>query len=83
MTTIEIKFESFGAIERLIPHQFSLKCRPSTQISYVLHELVTHFPKSQTLLDQCACAIGENIVTRSTTLQQSTTLVLLSPVAGG
>ncbi|MFN4187082.1 MULTISPECIES: MoaD/ThiS family protein [Acinetobacter] len=83
MTTIEIKIESFGAIERLIPYQFSLNCEPEILIGDVFAELAVLFPKSQLLLDQCACAIGENIVPRHYTIEHSTTLVLLSPVAGG
>ena len=83
MTTIEIKIEGFGAIERLIPQQFSLKCLPSTQISHLLNQLAMLFPQSKKLLEQCACAIGEDIVPRYSTVQHPTTLVLLSPVAGG
>ena len=38
---------------------------------------------AQKMLERCACAIGEDIVSRQMLLNHDSTLVMLSPVAGG
>ena len=52
-------------------------------VNDVLTHIVTLYPDASSVMEKCACAIGEDIVTRQTPLDQSCTLVLLSPVAGG
>ena len=49
----------------------------------VLNHIVDRYPDATKAMDKCACAIGEDIVTRQTVLNSSCTVVLLSPVAGG
>ena len=45
---------------------------------------ITHqYPDATQAIERCACAIGEDIISRQTYLSQNCTLVLLSPVAGG
>ncbi|MGE8538735.1 MAG: MoaD/ThiS family protein [Acinetobacter sp.] len=53
------------------------------QVSEVLKQLLSICPDIQPMLERCACAIGEDIISREKVLTQDSTLVLLSPVAGG
>ena len=83
MTHITIKIESFGAIERLLPENLSMTCFAQQSIAEVLQQVTDQFPESFSMLERCACAMGEDIVPRQTALMQDSTVVLLSPVAGG
>ena len=83
MQTIEIKIEAFGAIERLLPKELAFEFAKNQTVEEVLSHIVMLYPESTKVMEKCACAIGEDIVTRQTPLDQSCTLVLLSPVAGG
>lgn len=83
MQAIEIKIETFGAIERLLPKILAVEFAKNCQVKEVLDDIVQHYPEASQAMEKCACAIGEDIVTRQTILATSCTLVLLSPVAGG
>lgn len=83
MQTIEIKIEAFGAIERLLPKVLAFEFAENQSVKDVLTHIVTLYPEAHQAMEKCACAIGEDIVTRHMELDQSCTLVLLSPVAGG
>ncbi len=83
MQTIEIKIEAFGAIERLLPKALAFEFAENQSVKDVLTRVVTLYPEAEQAMEKCACAIGEDIVTRQTALDRSCTLVLLSPVAGG
>lgn len=78
-----IKIEAFGAIERQIPTDLNLQCESEIQVSEVLNQLLSLYPDIQPMLERCACAIGEDIISRQNVLNRDSTLVLLSPVAGG
>lgn len=80
---IHIKIEAFGAIERQLPADLNLQCESEIQVSEVLNQLLSIYPDIQPILERCACAIGENIISRQNVLNRDSTLVLLSPVAGG
>ncbi|WP_263577084.1 MoaD/ThiS family protein [Acinetobacter pseudolwoffii] len=80
---IQIKIEAFGAIERQIPADLNLQCESEIQVSEVLNQLLSLYPDIQPMLERCACAIGEDIISRQNVLNRDSTLVLLSPVAGG
>jgi molybdopterin converting factor small subunit len=81
--TLTINIESFGAISRYLPDELSLNYTESCLVADVLLEILEQYPAADQLLPYCACAVGENIIPRHTRLQQDSTLVLLSPVAGG
>lgn len=83
MQTIEIKIEAFGAIERLLPKALAFEFAADRTVNDVLEHIVNLHPKAIQAMEKCACAIGEDIVTRQTVLATSCSLVLLSPVAGG
>ncbi|WP_062035261.1 MoaD/ThiS family protein [Acinetobacter sp. BMW17] len=83
MQDIHIKIEAYGAIERHLPAELSLSCVPNSLIADVLDQIKIRYPSASDLLERCACAIGEDIVVRQSRLAQDSTLVLLSPVAGG
>ncbi|MGL3044728.1 MoaD/ThiS family protein [Acinetobacter pecorum] len=80
---IHIKIEAFGAIERQLPADLNLQCESEIQVTEVLNQLLFIYPNIQHMLERCACAIGEDIISRQNVLNQDSTLVLLSPVAGG
>ena len=80
---IHIKIEAFGAIERQIPTDLNLQCESEIQVSEVLNQLLSLYPDIQPMLERCACAIGEDIISRQNVLNRDSTLVLLSPVTGG
>ncbi|MGE8544037.1 MAG: MoaD/ThiS family protein [Acinetobacter johnsonii] len=83
MQDIHIKIEAYGAIEKHLPAELSLSCVPNSLIADVLDQIKIRYPSASDLLEHCACAIGEDIVARQSRLAQDSTLVLLSPVAGG
>lgn len=83
MQNIQINIEAFGAIERHLPRDLILHCVESSCITDVLLQLEQLYPDTKQMLERCACAIGEDIVPRQTLLNHDTTLVMLSPVAGG
>lgn len=80
---IHIKIEAFGAIERQLPADLNLQCESEIQVSEVLNQLLSLYPDIQPMLERCACAIGEDIISRQNVLNRDSALVLLSPVAGG
>ena len=81
--SIQIKIEAFGAIEKLLPENLSLVCPNQILVKDVLDEIVSLHPECTKAMEKCACAIGDNVITRQSALSQPCTLVLLSPVAGG
>lgn len=83
MQTIEIKIEAFGAIERLLPKALAFEFAKDQMVKDVLSHIINLYPDANSAMEKCACAIGEDIVTRQTAIETSCTLVLLSPVAGG
>lgn len=80
---MRIKIEAFGAIQRLLPERLSFEVDKGAMVSEVLNQITQNHPDASRLLDRCACAVGENIISRQSLLEQECTLVLLSPVAGG
>ena len=80
---ITVKVQCFGAIERQLPQDLNLQFSSQVMITDVLADVVRTYPESSALLERCACAVGEDIIPRQSLLNTDTTLVLLSPVAGG
>lgn len=80
---IVIYIEAFGAVEREIDENLSFEFDAEIPIAQVLDCIAQAYPLAEEMLDRCACAVGEDIVPRQTVLKTDTTLVLLSPVAGG
>lgn len=78
-----VKIECFGAIERLLPNDLTLQCESKMKLSDVLEYVVRAYPHAENMLELCACAMGEDIISRQTLLTSDSTVVLLSPVAGG
>ena len=81
--SITVKIECFGAVERLLPNDLSLQFESAMSIADVLDNLVKDYPEAGQMIESCACAIGEDILPRQTLLTSDSTVVLLSPVAGG
>ncbi|NNH39395.1 MoaD/ThiS family protein [Acinetobacter sp. ANC 5380] len=83
MPQITIKIEAFGAVERQLPQNLEIFCSANSTVSDVLDQVTQEYPTAYAMIERCACAIGEDIISRQTPLNADTTLVLLSPVAGG
>ncbi|NNH01117.1 MoaD/ThiS family protein [Acinetobacter sp. ANC 5414] len=83
MPQIKIKIEVFGAVERQLPANLEMICSPYSTVGQVLAQVGQEYPAAFTMIERCACAIGEDIISRQTQFHADTTLVLLSPVAGG
>lgn len=83
MAEIQIKIETYGAIERLLPKDLIFSCVENSMVLEILQQISDQYPDCASLLEKCACAIGEEIIPRRHRLTNHCTLVLLSPVAGG
>jgi len=83
MSQIRIRIEAFGAVERQLPQDLEIICKSQSTVSEVLNQVGQDYPDAFGMIERCACAIGEDIISRQTPLSADSTLVLLSPVAGG
>ena len=83
MSQIKIRIEAFGAVERQLPQNFEIICKSQSTVSQILDQVGHNYPEALAIMERCACAIGEDIISRQTSLTADSTLVLLSPVAGG
>ena len=83
MPQIKIKIEAFGAVERQLPQNLEIICSSNSTVSDVLDQVIQECPAAFAMIERCACAMGEDIISRQTLLNSDSTLVLLSPVAGG
>ena len=83
MSQIRIRIEAFGAVERQLPQNLEIICKSQSTVSEVLNQVSQDYPDAFSMIERCACAIGEDIISRQTLLNTDSTLVLLSPVAGG
>ena len=83
MPQIKIKIEAFGAVERQLPQNLEIICSPNSTVSDILDQVTQQCPAASTMIERCACAMGEDIIPRQSKLNSDSTLVLLSPVAGG
>ncbi|RFS30913.1 MoaD/ThiS family protein [Acinetobacter cumulans] len=83
MHSINICIEAFGAIEKQLPQELTFECEFNATVAEVLNMIVQTYPQVEAMLERCACAIGEDIISRQQHLTQNSTVVLLSPVAGG
>lgn len=83
MQQVKIKIQAFGAIERQLPQDLEILCDVNSHVSAVLDQIGCGYPSTIDMIERCACAIGEDIISRQTRIHADLTLVLLSPVAGG
>ena len=81
--TLTVKIECFGAVARLLPTDLSLQFDKELSIGEALDYVSRTYPDAEKMLERCACAMGEDIIPRQTLLTADSTVVLLSPVAGG
>lgn len=65
--SIQIKIEAFGAIEKLLPQNLSLVCPNHILVKNVLDEIVSLHLEYTQAMEKCACAIGDNVITREST----------------
>lgn len=83
MTTINVTIESYGMIKTALPSALNIVCAHGSDVDSILQRIALDHVASVPLLEQCACAIADEMVSRQTKLYADSTLVLLSPVAGG
>lgn len=82
-STVQIRIEAYGAVEKLLPSNLVIQSPLHTDIGSALNQVATLYPEAKVLIERCACAVGEDILPRHTRIHHELTLVLLSPVAGG
>ena len=80
---IQIKIESYGAVEKLLAQDIVMSMQNKILVKDVVDQLKALYPNASEMLDRCACAIGDQIISRQEKLVNDCTVVLLSPVAGG
>lgn len=84
MSEINIQIEAYGGVTRFLPDEtIYLKVQSPVEIEQVLSQIIKNHPQAEQAISLCACAIGEDIISRQNMLDVDCTLVLLSPVAGG
>lgn len=83
MQQLKIKIEAFGAIQKQLPEHLEILCDVHSNVLGILNQIGHQYPSSINMLERCACAIGEDIISRQTRIDRDLILVLLSPVAGG
>ena len=80
---IQVTIHSFGAISRELPKDLCLNAKAPILVEEIVQQLEHDYPNAQQKLQRCACAIETDLIARQHVLLSNTTLVLLSPVAGG
>ncbi|MCF8999186.1 MoaD/ThiS family protein [Acinetobacter nectaris] len=83
MEKITVMIESYGMIKTVLPSTLNIECNHGSDVNSILQKIVRDHANSAPFLEQCACAIGDDMVSRQAQLYTDSTLVLLSPVAGG
>jgi molybdopterin synthase sulfur carrier subunit len=79
-----ITFEFYGRLESLAQaSQLALELPLPISIEQAIQQLAEQKPEISTNLERCACAIGDELVSRSTLLESESRIALLPPVAGG
>lgn len=79
-----ITFEFYGRLERLANQsEMSLSLNTPISLEIALQQLAALKPEIHDNLERCACAIGDELVSRATLVEANTRIALLPPVAGG
>lgn len=80
----QITFEFYGRLGKLANQpELSLPTATPIVLEQALKQLAELKPDLSENLERCACAIGDELVSRSLLLQANTRVALLPPVAGG
>lgn len=80
----QITFEFYGRLERLANQsEIGLKLNTPVSLETALQQLAELKPDLSENLERCACAIGDELVSRSMLVEANTRVALLPPVAGG
>lgn len=80
----QIIFEFYGRLGKLANQQeFVLDTETPVILEQALKVLACLKPNIHDNLERCACAIGDELVARSTLVNANTRIALLPPVAGG
>lgn len=79
-----VTFEFYGRLESLAKtNQYKIELPLPLSIEQAIQHLAEQKPEITMNLERCACAIGDELVSRSTMLNADTRIALLPPVAGG
>ena len=80
----ELRFEFYGRLASLadqasidLPTDFPIRLQDA------LTQLAEQLPQIHDNLERCACAVGDQLVHRDLIIQDTMTIALLPPVAGG
>lgn len=79
-----LTFELYGRLEKLANQsEINLDINTPVSLESALEQLATLKPDLTENLERCACAIGDELVSRSTLVESGSRIALLPPVAGG
>lgn len=79
-----ITFEFYGRLQALAGQpDMALSVALPLSLKQALESLAAELPAISAQLEHCACAIGDELVPRTTMLEESLSIALLPPVAGG
>lgn len=80
----QITFEFYGRLGKLANQpELSLPIVTPVVLEQALKQLADIKPDLSENLERCACAIGDELVSRSMLVEANTRVALLPPVAGG
>jgi molybdopterin converting factor small subunit len=80
----QIIFEFYGRLGKLANEsELSLPIETPIVLEQALKQLAEVKPDLSENLERCACAIGDELVSRSMLVEANTRVALLPPVAGG
>lgn len=80
----QITFEFYGRLGKLANQpELSLPIATPVVLEQALKQLADIKPDLSENLERCACAIGDELVSRSMLVEANTRVALLPPVAGG
>ncbi|HUP91310.1 MAG TPA: MoaD/ThiS family protein [Solimonas sp.] len=81
---MDLRIELYGVLQRLAGvRDLMLELPEGATAADALAQLQPRSAELVARLAQCACAIGDRIVTRDEPLIDGSTLVLIPPVSGG
>lgn len=81
---MQISIEFHGVLRRLAgTDQTSLHVSDAALVSEALADLEKKLPNLSEMLEATACAVGDELVHRNSSLSDGDRLVLIPPVSGG
>lgn len=80
---ITVTVHTFAALKDLIGAEFELEVAGGVDVEALKKAIMSKYPKSEAVLDQCRFAINEELVALSTGLEENQHVYILPPSSGG